>query len=184
MEMKNLSINCIIAIDPGASNGGICVYRPNEQTKCVRMPRDLRDLSDFIKYYKSITKPIVFVEKLNVRVDDAEENRGKLFRIQKMLANFEQIKTILALLDIPFVLVHPMKWQNTLKLRKAGSNEEKSERKARYKRVAQDLYKGVNVTLWNADALLIMHFGRYVLQNEIDWILQNIPTTTQELLFK
>ena len=181
MEKKRISVDCIIAIDPGASNGGICVFRSKRIPECVHMPKDLRDLRDYIAYYKEFTNPIVFVEKLNVRVDDAEENRGKLFRIQKMLANFEQIKTVLTLLDVPFVLVHPMKWQNTLKLR---SKEEKSKRKARYKRVAQNLYRCVDVTLWNADALLIMHFGRYVLQNDMDWVLQNIPITTQELLFK
>lgn len=183
MEKKNLSINCIIAIDPGASNGGICVFRPKETPKCVRMPKDLRDLRDFIAYYKGFTNPIVFVEKLNVRVDDAEENRGKLFRIQKMLANFEQIKAVLTLLDVPYCLVHPMKWQSRLNLRKVGRYEEKSERKKRYKEVAQDLYKGVKVTLWNADALLIMHFGRVVLSNDLNWLLENIPHNTHNKLF-
>ncbi|WP_281724451.1 hypothetical protein [Hoylesella shahii] len=147
------------------------------------MPKDLRDLRDFIAYYKGFTNPIVFVEKLNVRVDDAEENKGKLFRIQTMLANFEQIKAVLTLLDVPYCLVHPMKWQSRLNLRKVGRYEEKSERKKRYKEVAQDLYKGVKVTLWNADALLIMHFGRVVLSNDLSWLLENIPRNTHNKLF-
>jgi len=88
METKKLKVNCVIAIDPGASNGSICVYRPGYNLECVRMPKDLRQLRDFIEYYKGFTNPIVFVEKLSIRPDDmvtsTGENRGKVFRIQKM----------------------------------------------------------------------------------------------------
>lgn len=187
METKKLKVNCVIAIDPGASNGGICVYRPGYKLECVRMPKDLRQLRDFIEYYKGFTHPIVFVEKLSIRPDDmvtsTGENRGKVFRIQKMLANFEQIKTVLDVLDVPFVLVHPIKWQSGLKLRIKGAHEEKSARKARYKQVAKELYPLTNVTLWNSDAILIMHYGRYVLQNDLDWVLQNVPQRAKGFLF-
>ena len=42
---------------------------------------------------------------------------GKLYRIQKMLQNFEHLKAIITVAEIPFVLVNAMKWQNDLKLR-------------------------------------------------------------------
>ena len=188
METKKLKVNCVIAIDPGVSNGGICVYRHGDDIlDCVHMPKDVRRLRDFIEHYKGFTNPIVFVEKLSIRLDDmvtsTGENRGKVFRIQKMLANFEQIKAVLDVLDVPYVLVHPIKWQSGLKLRIKGSQETKSARKARYKKVAQDLYPLEEVTLWSSDAILIMHYGRYMLQNDLDWVLQNIPQRAKGFLF-
>ena len=83
--------------------------------------------------------------------------------------------------DVPFVLVHPQKWQNELKLRVKG--EEKPERKKRYQRAAADYYPDVKATLWNADALMIMHFGRYILRNNPGWVRQNLPSNMHERLF-
>ena len=183
MELK---INCIIAIDPGA-NGGIVIYRPGETPKAAKMPKNIAEIKESIEYWKSISTPLVFIEKLSVRPDDiavsenGEANMGKLFRIQKMIANFEQLKTTIALSGVPYVLVHPMKWQNTLKLRKP--KEEKAVRKNRFKEIAQNLYPQVKVTLANADALLIMHFGRYMLQNDLKWVMEQLPRTEQRKLF-
>lgn len=53
----------------------------------------------------------------DVTVGDAGANMGKLYRIQKMLQNFEHLKAIITVAEIPFVLVNAMKWQNDLKLR-------------------------------------------------------------------
>ena len=95
-------------------------------------------------------------------------NMGKICTAyKKVLANFEQLKATISVCDIPFVMVHPMKWQNELKLRvkMQRKKEEKSERKNRYKEIAGNLYPELKPTLWNADATLIMHFGRYILRN-------------------
>ena len=167
-----MEIDCIIGIDCGAS-GGIAVYRRGEATKVYRMPKNIELLAELIKYYKECTQPLVFVEKLQMRHDD---EGAKMFRIRAMLANYEQVKTTLSLLNIPYVLVHPMKWQSALHIRKTG--EERTERKRRYRDYAQSLYKDINVTLWSADALLIMHFGRHILQTDPAWVAQQIPTKT------
>lgn len=110
-----------MGIDPG-SNGGIVTWRPNQNIKAIQMPKDLTDLRNYLEYLKTICSPIVFLEKLSVRPDDVTPgadgvNMGKLYRIQKMMANFEQLKAIISVCDVPFVMVHPMKWQNELKLR-------------------------------------------------------------------
>lgn len=183
--MAEIKINCIIAIDPGA-NGGIAVYRPNAPLTSVKMPKSAEDIKNYLEYWKEIARPIVFIEKLSVRPDDIAveqggANMGKLFRIQKMIANFEQLKTTIELSGVPYVQVHPMKWQNALKLRIKG--EEKKERKNRYKKVAGDLYPEMKITLWNADALLIMHFGRYALQSMTDWVLEQLPKREHPKLF-
>lgn len=179
-------INSIIGIDPGV-NGGIALYRSGRAT-VYRMPEDLNRLKDLLKQEKELGETIVFIEKLSVRPDDVASengaaNMGKLYRIQKMMANFEQLKAIVSVCDIPYILVHPMKWQNKLELRVRGEKEEKKERKNRYKEVAQELYPYIKTTLWNADALLIMHFGRHMLEHCPIWIKQNLPTSVQSNLF-
>lgn len=177
-----MDVDCIIGIDPGAS-GGIVSWRPNTNTKAVKMPKDINDIKEYIEYYKEIAKPIVFLEKLTIRPDDITDgNKGKIYRIQKMLQNYEQLKAILTIIGVPFVLVHPMKWQNELRLRK--KLEDKADRKKRYKEVASNLYPDVKVTMWNADALLIMHFGRYALVNIPEWVRQNVPTNVYNRIWK
>lgn len=184
--MKNPCIDCVIGIDPGAG-GGIVTWRPEAGIKAIKMPKDISDVKEYLDYMNSICRPIVFLEKLSVRPDDITENQqgvnmGKLFRIQKMIANYEQLKTAIELSGVPFATVHPMTWQSRLKLR-IKSTEEKSERKRRYKETAEKLYPGIKQTLWSADATLIMHFGRYMLQNDIRWILENMPKKLQGRLF-
>ena len=154
------------------------------------MPKDLTELRNYLEYLKSICSPIVFLEKLSVRPDDIVPgadgvNMGKLYRIQKMLANYEQLKATIAVCDVAFVMVHPMKWQNELKLRAKTTRkkEEKNERKRRYREIAGNLYPELKPTLWNADATLIMHFGRYILRNNPDWVRANLPAKIHERLF-
>lgn len=185
-----MKVDCIIGIDPGAS-GGICVWRPNAFLKVVKMPKELGEIKTFIKQYQDICNPIVFIEKLSVRPDDVSidengnKNMGKMYQIQKMLANFEQLKALLTFMEIPFVLVHPMKWQDDLKLRiKFGrKSESKKDRKNRYKVVAGKLYPEFTQTLWSSDATLLMHFGRIVLQNNQSWVLENLPSKMHNRLF-
>ena len=186
MEQK-ITINCVIGIDPGA-NGGIAVFIPCQHTKALKMPKDMTELRDFFAYYKDNFKPIVFLEKLSVRPDDVvvqgdRAAMGKLYRVQKMMANFEHLKALIETSGIPYVLVHPLSWQTKLKLRVRGQHEEKADRKRRYRETAAQLYPGVNVTLWNADALLLLHFGRWALVNEPKWVKANLPEREYQKLF-
>lgn len=186
MENK-IKINCVIGVDPGAA-GGLSVFIPGQNVKAVKMPKDVTELRDFFAYYKDNFKPIVFLEKLSVRPDDVvvqgdRAAMGKLYRVQKMMANFEHLKALIETSGIPYVLVHPLSWQTKLKLRVRGQHEEKADRKRRYRETAAQLYPGVNVTLWNADALLLLHFGRWALVNEPNWVKSNLPKPAYEKLF-
>lgn len=188
MENK-IKINCVIGIDPGA-NGGIAIFIPGMKTKAIKMPKDNSELAGMFQYYAESYKPIIFLEKLSVRPDDVavgvdgKPNMGKIFRIQKMMANFEHLKALIETAGIPYALVHPMTWQTKLKLRVRGQHEEKAERKHRYQAYATEQYKDVKVTLWNADALLLMHFGRWALVNEPNWVRENIPVRERNKLFE
>lgn len=186
METK-IKINCVIGVDPGA-NGGLAVFIPNTKTKVVKMPKDITDLRDFFAYYVENYNPIVFLEKLSVRPDDVaadgtKPNMGKLYRIQKLMANYEHLKALIETAGIPYCMVHPLKWQTALKLRIRGEKVEKAERKRKYQQKAGALYPDVNATLWNSDALLIMHFGRWVLVNETNWVKSNLPVREHSKLF-
>ena len=188
MENK-IKINCVIGIDPGA-NGGIAIFIPGMKTKAIKMPKDNSDLLAIFEYYAENYKPIIFLEKLSVRPDDVavgadgKPNMGKIFRIQKMMANFEHLKALIETAGIPYVMVHPRKWMCYLNLVQKGVKEEKAERKRRYASKAGELYPGVKVTLWNADALLIMHFARIVLVNDLSWVRANLPSREHNKLFE
>lgn len=184
---KKMNISAVIGIDPG-SNGGIAVFIAGQNTKVLKMPKDITELRDFFAYYNENFKPIVFLEKLSVRPDDVivqgdRAAMGKLYRVQKMMANFEHLKALIETAGIPYVLVHPLSWQTKLKLRLRGQHEEKADRKRRYKEAAAQYYPGVDVTLWNADAMLLMHFGRWALVNEPKWVKANLPEREYQKLF-
>lgn len=179
-------IECIMGLDPGAS-GGIAVLHKNAKTQVYHMPREVDDLKELFKYYSETFETLAFIEKLSIRPDDVSiagdsANMGKLYRVQKMMSNFEQLKIAAAFCGLSFCLVHPLKWQSTLNLR-LKEKEEKSARKRRYAQIASNLYPSVNVRLWNADALLIAHFGRYMLQYNRAWVMQNLPAHEKKSLF-
>lgn len=169
-----LNFDCIIGIDPG-SNGGIAVWRPNLKVQTIKMPENLMDLREYLQYIKTVVKnPIIFLEKVQLRSDDVKDNPGKAFRIQQLLMSLQQLKDYIAVEGIPYILVHPISWQSYLKLKK--QNESKTERKNRYKAAAAYYYPDVKPTLWNADAILLMHFGRLKQHKEPDWIRLNLPS--------
>jgi len=191
MESK-IKINCVIGIDPGAA-GGIAVFVPGKYralVSTIKMPKDVAELRDFLLYYRDNFKPIVFLEKLSVRPDDVivqgdRAAMGKLYRIQRMMANYEHLKAIIEAVGIPYVMVHPLSWQTKLKLRERNSSirESKEERKHRYQRTAATLYPEVKATLWNSDAMLLMHFGRWALVNDPKWVKANLPEREYQKLF-
>lgn len=170
----DMNFDCVIGIDPG-SNGGIVTWRPNAKLQAIKMPKDLSEIREYLQYIKSISeRPIVFLEKVQLRADDVKDNPGKAFRIQQLLMSFQQLKDFISVENIPYVQVHPVSWQSYLKLKK--QNEEKTERKNRYKQAAAHYYPEIKPTLWNADAVLIMHFGRLKLRNEPQWVRENLPS--------
>lgn len=189
MSMENqITISAVIAVDPGQSNGGLAVFVPGQKTKVAKMPKDVRDLAEFFAYYKENYNPIVFLEKLSVRPDDvtaqdSKANMGKLFRIQKMMANYEHLKAIIETAGIPYVMVAPMTWQTKLKLRVHGEKMEKAERKRRYAESAAKWYPEVKVALWNSDALCILQFGRWALANDMKWVKEQLPQREYDKLF-
>ena len=179
---EDLKVDAVIGIDPG-KQGGIAIYTKEDgMVRTVKMPEDVNELDSLVSYYKENYTPVAFLEKLNLHRGDTAIP-GKVFGIQKLLENFAQLRAVLDLAAIPYAMVHPLSWENRLGLRVRGLREDKPARKRRYRDIAAKEYPGNKVTLWNADALLIMHFGRMVLANDLNWVLANIPKKMHETLF-
>ena len=173
--------NCIIGIDPG-TNGGIAVYTDNHISVC-KMPSVITRLDNFLKHYRVNFNPVVFIEKLAIRHDDLQG--GKVFRIRKLIAGYEQLKAVISLCGVDLCEVHPLTWQSRLGLRKVG--EEKNVRKIRYKDVASGFYPSVKVTMWNCDALLIMRYGLTIfgskVRKDIKWLNDNLIVNENDSLY-
>lgn len=170
-------VETIIGIDPG-KGGGVAVYRPNREVQVYKMP-DFDTLAELLKVIREMDKYIlVFMEKVQMRHGD--KHSGKMFRMEKMLANYEQVKAIMKLLKIPFCLVHPMKWQGVMNLRKQG--EEYGEKKKRFNLIAKNIYPAIGITLATCDAVLIMEFGRKILRVDPMWVKENVPDEALKML--
>lgn len=171
----------VIAIDPGAS-GGIVTYREKRVT-CQKMPAkneqgqmDIEALIGYFEHIKSISKnPICFMERVMMWRGEGDEG-GKKFGITKMLANQEQIKTALAMVKIPYILVASVSWQRFHGLQKEkGVKETDTVKKNRFKDWAQKIFTHTDVKLWNADALLILAFGINKIDFDKAWIFEKLP---------
>lgn len=171
----------IIGIDPGAQ-GGIALYNYKAGITAVKMPKSIDDLNDYLKYIKdTYEKPLCFLERVSKYRGDADAG-GKQFGIDKMLANYERLKTVLTLCKIPFIEVAPISWQAGLKLRKKG--ESKTDRKNRYKAAAAKYYPEIKrVTLWSSDALCLVQFGRLKFNTDLNWITDKLTIEVQTELF-
>lgn len=190
-----------IGIDPGTS-GGIAVANPstgfvfsgpmptegiatskttkNGKAK-MRNETDTARLQGLLREWAADCSPVCFIEKVQSHRGDTDDNPGKRFQIERMLANYEAIKASLVMCGIPFVEVYPISWQSTLHLKKM-KGETKTQRKNRYKEAAQYVFPTQKVTLYNADALLLVRFGITKMKNEPRWVMErirNAPDTSR-----
>lgn len=173
----------IVAIDPGAS-GGIAVYH-NGKATAVKMPKSVREMDDYFKYIKgSFENVVVFVEKVQAFSKD-DESPGKKFGINKMLANYQQLITVIKLTPFRFVEVYPLTWQSTLGLRlpKSEGSETKSQRKNRYKDYAQGKFPEIKANLNTCDALCLVRFAMLKAEHDLAWIRERIVEPEKSSLF-
>ncbi len=162
----------IIGIDPGAS-GGIATFVKGRAT-AVKMPSDVFELNEYLRFLiETYETPLVFIEKVQAFIAD-DATPGMKFAINKMLANQEQIHTILKLSGIPYVEVYPVSWQSHPYIKCPNPNAEKPERKKHYASIAQTNFPEVKVTLATGDALCLIIFGTYKLHNDINWVIDKV----------
>lgn len=184
----NLDFDKVIGIDPGNSGGlavygrsGLAVSKMPTRKKGKNNETDITELKTIIDQQKEGYNPIVFLERVQA-FGSEDNNPGKAYRITKMLANYESLKTVLEMNGVPYIEVRPQDWQKYLSLWIKG--QEKQARKNAYKKAAAEYYPAANVTLWSADAICILQFGRMKLKFDPDWIKKKLgvkPTQTRAL---
>lgn len=170
----------IIGIDPGAS-GGIAVYK-NKFATAVAMPSGTQKINEYFRYLKENNEEvIVFIEHVNSYRGDQMEG-GKSFGIDKLLAQYQELKTLLSVNGFPYVPVYPVSWQSTLQLNVKGDT--KQERKLRYKEYAQKNFPEVKVNLKTSDALCLIRFGMEKLMHDSKYIRERLVGDESPNLFK
>lgn len=167
------AIEKVIAIDPGA-NGGLVVYAPNETPKAVKMPKSIKDFYDFIQYHYDLTpRTLVAIERLQIQRDEiTEQDRGKMFGIQKMMAGYYKLIAALEIVGVTYVEIAPVSWQSGLRFKQKG--KDKKTRKEMYKQFAMKHYPELKITLWNADAACICKFIQHKISTDIKWLVEKI----------
>ena len=92
--------------------------------------------------------------------------------MEKAVNSYEELKVWLKDHQIPYVLVHSVAWQNALGLR---AQESHRERKERLWNKAKELFPRIKIQSWNVTPLLLTTFGEYMVENNLEWILSNLP---------
>lgn len=150
----------IIAIDPGAS-GAIASLKKG-RVEVVNMPEKVFDLKVYFQgLIDGVENPYCFIERVQSWIGD-DSQPGKRFGIEKMVKQYNELKTVMQMLDIPFHETQSRSWQ---KIFLNGQKfEEKKDRKNALKNVCQQKFPHIKVTLKNCDALLILLYGNQEMQ--------------------
>jgi hypothetical protein len=144
------------AVDPG-KNGGIAVRYQGDRVLAFRMPAtegDLRDL--FVRLYNPDNPTVAYVEKVGGYIGGPGAPGSAMFNFGR---NFGFILGAFASLYIRTELITPQQWQKRLSLGTSkGMNP--TEWKNKLKAEAQRRFPDMTVTLYTADALLILEATR------------------------
>lgn len=162
----------IIGIDPG-KQGGIA-FKSHNNVNAVKMPPSVPEINKYLKYLiETYENPIIFIEKVQAFKNDNDSD-GKMFGINKMLANYNQLLTVIQLLEVPYVEVYPISWQTTLGLKIKKDKRSKTERKRSYRDFAQRHFPSLKINLATADSLCLVLFGQEKWINDFDWIKERV----------
>jgi len=140
------------AVDPG-KNGGIAVRYPCDKVLAFRMPPtegDLRDL--FVRLYNPDNATVAYVEKVGGYVGGPGAPGSAMFNFGR---NHGFTLGVLSALYIRTELITPQQWQKRLGLG-TSKGMTKNKWKNKLKEEAQRRFPDMKVTLFTADALLIL----------------------------
>lgn len=140
------------AIDPGKS-GGIAVRYPGDNVQAYKMPAtegDLRDL--FVRLYNPDNATVAYVEKVGGYIGGPGAPGSAMFNFGR---NHGFTLGLLSALYIRTELITPQQWQKRLSLG-TSKGMKPTEWKNKLKAEAQRRFPELTVTLYTADALLIL----------------------------
>ena len=148
----------IIAIDPG-KNGGFAI-RCNEHIECYKMPETPKDIHTILKLFGPEDLPFITNVKVICYLEKVHGMPGQGGQAMFTFGcGYGWIEMALLALEIPTETISPQKWQKPLSLGTKSSCASTTEWKNKLKAKAQQLFPNIKVTLWNADALLILHYA-------------------------
>ena len=140
------------AVDPGKS-GGIAVRYPGDKVQAFKMPPtegDLRDL--FVRLYNPDNPTVANVEKVGGYIGGPGAPGSAMFNFGR---NHGFTLGLLSALYIRTELITPQQWQKRLSLG-TSKGMKPTEWKNKLKAEAQRRFPDMKVTLYTADALLIL----------------------------
>jgi len=140
------------AVDPGKS-GGIAVRYPGDKVLAFKMPPtegDLRDL--FVRLYNPDNPTVANVEKVGGYIGGPGAPGSAMFNFGR---NHGFTLGLLSALYIRTELITPQQWQKRLSLG-TSKGMKPTEWKNKLKAEAQRRFPDMKVTLYTADALLIL----------------------------
>ena len=149
------NIKTIICIDPGKS--GAIVAEWQGKIQCHKMPDTPKDIYDILSIYhpfigqtdNTATCYLEFVHGMPGQGGQAMFTFGK---------GYGWLEMALLALEIPTITITPQKWQKPLSLGTQTSCLSKQEWKNKLKAKTQQLFPSIPIELWNADALLMLHY--------------------------
>ena len=140
------------AVDPGKS-GGIAVRYAGDKVQAYKMPPtegDLRDL--FVRLYNPDNPTVAYVEKVGGYIGGPGAPGSAMFNFGR---NHGFTLGVLSALYIRTELITPQQWQKRLSLG-TSKGMKPTEWKNKLKAEAQRRFPDMTVTLYTADALLIL----------------------------
>lgn len=153
----------IMAVDPGKT-GAIATakFNPSDGSLQNILVNNMPDnISDFALEYTHSVGPkeniAVFIEKITMFGSDTE-NKGKLFRMQKLHENYTRIETLFHIRGINVFPVMPIHWQRSLKLKADGP--EYKDRKKKWAEFSRLTFPHHKITNQKADAMCILEYAR------------------------
>jgi hypothetical protein len=105
-----------IGIDPGINikaPGGISIIHEDISVMGWICPRDAIGIYRILEPYKGLA--VAAIEQVGIRHSDLMV-KGKVFNIEKMLRHQQTCIAVCEVLEIPVVLIAPMKWKANYKL--------------------------------------------------------------------
>lgn len=149
-KLVDVSICSHLAIDPGAS-GGIAAMFPDGSVTVYKMPYDLKTLRSTIKGITSCAhNSKLFVEKVGFHMKG--NSAGSSAKFAKHVGEIRGL--IVGLLGrLPDEEV-PHSWMKHF----GEMPKDKKERKNYLKSLAAKAFPGIKITLWNADALMMLKY--------------------------
>ena len=138
----------IVAIDPGASGG--LAFISDEHQIAYKCPKTTREMFSIYNHcmascYVECSTPTVVIEKVWAFPTDARSNAFNFG------VNYGKWLGIIASSNVKPILVTPKKWQDAYQ----PLSKEKKTRKKELKKIAEEMFPNIRVTLYNCDALLI-----------------------------